>query len=553
MLALDGQASGATPAYGDLLELGWAVCSAQGLEGAVQSRWLLPRTERPIGRAVRELTGWNEACLADAVEERVAWKLLRDELTGRFVTDAAAPIPTVIHFARFEQPFLRDLHARLSPELDFPFDAVCLHAIAARLFPELPRRNLRALAGYLGHSPELIRRASGHVEATAFIWRELIPLLEAEQVATWPALKTWLAERKTAPRPERRSFPLPPERRRALPDGAGVYRFVRRNGDVIYVGKAVSLKKRVASHFKSRGPVTERGLELLTQVHDIRHTETPTLLEAALLETDEIKRLDPPYNVQLRAGERCAWFVTRDFRDARTSPDGEHPLGPLPSRGALVGLAELIALVENAPPSDALRASALAVSRWELPDEALFAEGLRIFVEEHLRRSEPSAARRVLAASRALWLARGRAELESAPADAAAPAWDLNRVRRRLERTLVQTGLLLRRASLLALLSDADVAFRERASARSRVLVIAATEIRDRYEVSAFSEARELPKRRPRSRWTRQSSFDAVSYDRMRVLVTELRRVFDEGGDVAFRIGSHHFGGARAASILRSV
>jgi len=41
-------------------------------------------------------------------------------------------------------------------------------------YPDLPRRNLRALAGFLGHSLHLERRALGHVRATAFIWRKLV-------------------------------------------------------------------------------------------------------------------------------------------------------------------------------------------------------------------------------------------------------------------------------------------------------------------------------------------------------------------------------------------
>ena len=55
--------------------------------------------------------------------------------------------------------------------------------------------------------------------------------------------------------------------------------------------------------------------------------------------------------------------------------------------------------------------------------------------------------------------------------------WDLARVRRRLERTLTQTGLLVRRTRLLCLLADATVAFRERAMPAARALVIGAGDI----------------------------------------------------------------------------
>src|SRR5882757_8850691 len=190
VLALDCQASGSTPAYGDMLELGWATCTGAGLAGPVRSRWIVPRTLRPIPWPVRELTGWSEACVAQAVDERAAWAELCGE-TAQVAVRRAAPagVPAVIHFARFERAFLRDVCDRLDGGAPLPFDIVCLHSIAARLFPDLPRRNIRALAGYLGHSPASGRRAAGHVEATAFIWSAVLPLLEGAGVDSWTALK----------------------------------------------------------------------------------------------------------------------------------------------------------------------------------------------------------------------------------------------------------------------------------------------------------------------------------------------------------------------------
>lgn len=559
VLALDGQASGSTPAYGDLLELGWARCSAAGLAGPVHSRWIVPRTGRPVPWPVRELTGWSEACLADAVDERAAWAELRADLAlppgdpappGDPTPPAGAP--TVIHYARFELTFLHDLCLRTDGSDRLPLDVICLHAIAARLFPDLPRRNIRALAGYLGHSPELTRRAAGHVQATAFIWRALLPLLEARSIRTWPALKAWLAQpapRVCRPRP---TYPLAPERRRALPDNPGVYRFLRRNGDVIYVGKATSLRKRVASHFTGRGAAGERGLELLTQVHDISATETASLVEAALLETDEIKRLDPPYNVQLRAAGRYAWFASPDLGAAALTPDAIHRIGPLPSQHALLPLAALTSLVDGAPPSAELSAAALAVPVAFAPPPSLFDEGLRAFVSEHLGGTEPAAAR-LARAARALWQLRGRAEPDADPdaAPLAGPAdWDLARVRRRLERTLVQTGLLMRRTGVLCLLAEATVSFREREMTAARALVIAAGQIRERHDVDDVMSIARWPSRPARSRQERRACFDAATYDRLRVLVTELRRVHDQGGQIALRIAAHTFAPDRLAALI---
>jgi DNA polymerase-3 subunit epsilon len=551
VLALDCQASGASPEYGDVLELGWGRTGTSGLIGPIESRWVVPRTTRRVGRAVRELTGWSEACLSAAIDEKDVWRELAAAAQS-VAPSAEEPARAVIHFARFELGFLRDLHARLDAETPFPIEAVCLHAIARRLFPDLPRRSIRALAGYLGHSPELVRRSAGHVDATAFIWQALVPVLERAGVTTWHELCVWLTEAVRTPRSARRSFAVAPEARRALPDSPGVYRFLRKNGDVVYVGKAANLKKRVASHFKSRGPATERGLELLTQVHDIEHTETPSVVEAALFECDEIKRLDPPYNVQLRTGERCAWFLSDDLRSAVPAPDASHRIGPLPSERALSPLAAQITLLEREDASPALAAAALAVPAVFAPDETLFRDGFRAFVEEHVSDGR-TVRERLLAASRALWLSRGRTETDAGTEDRAPDEWDLARVRRRLERNLVQSGLLLRRARFLCLLVDANVAFRERESRTARLLGIVRGEIVVRSELDAVLDLAALAPARPRALLERQRAFDSAVYDRLRTLLTELRRVRDEGGEIAVGVGRHVFGGAPLARATREI
>src|SRR5262252_6257671 len=126
VLALDCQAGGSTPAYGDMLELGWASCTGTGLAGPVRSRWIVPRTDRPIPWAVRELTGWTEACVAQAVEELQVWTELRADIGARgFSPPSPAGAPAVIHFARFELAFLGDLARRLDGSDLLPLDVVC--------------------------------------------------------------------------------------------------------------------------------------------------------------------------------------------------------------------------------------------------------------------------------------------------------------------------------------------------------------------------------------------------------------------------------------------
>src|SRR5262245_52637595 len=119
VLVLDCQASGATPAHGDLLELAWALCGADGVVGEVRSRHIVPRTERRVPAAVRELTGWSEARLAESVPESEAFAALHADVVQ--LGGAGERVQAVIHVACFEIPFLRDLYARLGGS-ELPLD-----------------------------------------------------------------------------------------------------------------------------------------------------------------------------------------------------------------------------------------------------------------------------------------------------------------------------------------------------------------------------------------------------------------------------------------------
>jgi excinuclease ABC subunit C len=86
---------------------------------------------------------------------------------------------------------------------------------------------------------------------------------------------------------------------KTLPDGPGVYRMLGAKGDVLYVGKAKSLKKRVASYAKSGGH-TERIARMISETAEMLFVTTASETEALLLESNLIKRLKPRYNVSFR-------------------------------------------------------------------------------------------------------------------------------------------------------------------------------------------------------------------------------------------------------------
>ncbi|UJA20667.1 excinuclease ABC subunit UvrC [Thermoleophilia bacterium SCSIO 60948] len=87
------------------------------------------------------------------------------------------------------------------------------------------------------------------------------------------------------------------EQRRKLPDQPGVYLFRAADGEVIYVGKALSIRKRVGGHFSGK---STRGVEMTSQVRSIDFLVTETEAEALLAEQQFIKRHRPRFNIRLR-------------------------------------------------------------------------------------------------------------------------------------------------------------------------------------------------------------------------------------------------------------
>lgn len=127
---------------------------------------------------------------------------------------------------------------------------------------------------------------------------------------------------------------------RSLPGGPGVYQMLGTDGEVLYVGKAGSLRRRVASYF-SRPRLEPRLAAMIAQIARIEVTVTRTEGEALLLENQLIKSLRPRYNIQLRddkshpyihlgGGE---WPRIGFHRGARREP-GRY-FGPYPGAGAV--------------------------------------------------------------------------------------------------------------------------------------------------------------------------------------------------------------------------
>lgn len=95
-----------------------------------------------------------------------------------------------------------------------------------------------------------------------------------------------------------------------LPDKPGIYFFVDRGGEPLYIGKATSLRQRVRSYFSddliaTRGPLL---VDMVTKAHTITWQETDSVLEALILESELIKQHQPPYNSREK-DDKSYWYV----------------------------------------------------------------------------------------------------------------------------------------------------------------------------------------------------------------------------------------------------
>jgi len=141
------------------------------------------------------------------------------------------------------------------------------------------------------------------------------------------------------------------EKLRSLPDAPGVYLFRDAGGDLLYIGKAVSLRKRILSYFSGRdfGYDTERLSAMIGQIADVEYVLTANELEALVLESNLIKERRPRYNIVLRDDKHYP-FIRLNPQDPfpalqvvrRIKNDGALYFGPYVPAGTMWNLLALI-------------------------------------------------------------------------------------------------------------------------------------------------------------------------------------------------------------------
>lgn len=250
--------------------------------------------EKKIPLYITALTGISNAMVASAP----------------LFSDVAAEIYSLLcdnifvaHNVNFDHSFLR--HHLKENGYDLNVKKLCTVRLSRKVFAGLPSYSLGNLCRSLGITIENRHRADGDARATVVLFDKL---LQADVIGHLDKMLKRTSSEQWLPVNLERSVID------KLPAGPGVYYFHNNKGKVIYVGKAINIKKRVSSHFTHNDPEKKRQ-HFLRMVCNVTHTSCVSELHALVLESTEIKRLWPKYNYsQKQPVQKFALYV---FEDAR--------------------------------------------------------------------------------------------------------------------------------------------------------------------------------------------------------------------------------------------
>jgi DNA polymerase-3 subunit epsilon len=191
----------------------------------------------------------------------------------------------VAHNVNFDHSFVK--YHLAAAGYDLQCNKLCTVRLSRKILPGMPSYSLGKLCHHIGIGNQARHRAAGDADATAELFTMLLNSDKENHITE--ALKQRSKEKVLPPNLHRRFIDK-------LPATPGVYYFHDNKGKVVYVGKAVNIKKRVDSHFSGNNTGAQRQ-EFMRNIHQISYQECGTELMALLTEAVEIKRLWPKFNL----------------------------------------------------------------------------------------------------------------------------------------------------------------------------------------------------------------------------------------------------------------
>jgi DNA polymerase-3 subunit epsilon len=286
---------------------------------------------RSIPPQIVALTGITTAMVCDA--PRI------DSVLPAFLEFSRGAV-LVAHNAGFDIGFLRAAAERCQIAWPRP-PVLCTVRLARRVLTrdEAPSVRLAALARLFCATTTPTHRALDDARATVDVLHGLIERVGNQGVHTYTELLSYLPDVTPAQRRKRHLA-------QALPHRPGVYLFRGPSAEVLYVGTAVDLRRRVGQYFNGADPRT-RMKEMASLATAVDHVECAHDLEAGVRELRLLAAHAPPYNRRSKFPHRWWWVTLTDeafprFSAVRT-PRHDNAIGPFRSRADAVDTAALLA------------------------------------------------------------------------------------------------------------------------------------------------------------------------------------------------------------------
>ncbi len=287
--------------------------------------------QRSIPPQIVQLTGITTAMVCDAPTIGAVLPMFLEFARGAVL---------VAHNARFDVGFLRAAADQCGIRWSRP-QVLCTVQLARRVLSreEAPSVRLAALARLFAVATEPTHRALDDAQATVDVLHALIERVGNQGVHTYADLRSYLPNVSPAQR-----------RKRVLAEGLprrpGVYLFRGPGGEVLYVGTAINLRRRVSQYFNGSDQ-RSRIKEMVTLASTVEHVECAHALEAGVRELRMLSAHAPPYNRRSRFPQRWWWLVLSDeafprFSVVRT-PRHDRAVGPFRSRADAADTADLLA------------------------------------------------------------------------------------------------------------------------------------------------------------------------------------------------------------------
>ena len=282
---VDVETTGLSPRSNNIIEIGLVRISSLKIVDKFQS---LINPGRNIPYYISNITGITN----DEVFNSPFFEDIADEISSFISTSILAG-----HNVSFDKSFIRK-EFNCCNQTVINNLSICTRKLAGRLYPELKKKSLGSICRHLNLHNKNAHRALPDAEVTAKVFLKMVEEIKSRhKINTVGELLKFQYVPQEKPLNYKISKKLADDIA-SLPDAPGTYYFLNSKNNIIYIGKAKSLKSRVRSYFSPGAP--RKAKKIIQQAKRIKIEITNSELTALLNEAESIKAVNPRHNTFLK-------------------------------------------------------------------------------------------------------------------------------------------------------------------------------------------------------------------------------------------------------------